>query len=52
MTEEEKRLEKYRRYNMSAKGRARREKYEKAHPERAERWAPIMLIKARRGRVL
>ncbi len=51
MTEEEKRLEKYRRYNMSSKGRARRERYEAKHPERRERLAPIMLIKARQGRI-
>ena len=52
MTSEEKRLERYRRYNHSSKGQARDKKYEDAHPERRERWAPIMLLKARQGRVL
>lgn len=41
MTSEEKRLARYRRYNESAGGRARREKYEAAHPERKDRWAPM-----------
>lgn len=44
MTEEEKRerrLETYRRYNQSAKGRARYARYEDKHPERKEtRWEP------------
>jgi hypothetical protein len=47
MNSEEKRRERYRRYNMSAKGQARRKKYEAAHPERATRWSPIMLMKGR-----
>jgi hypothetical protein len=50
MTSEEKRLERYRRYNQSKKGQARDKKYEDAHPERRERWAPIMILKARQGR--
>jgi hypothetical protein len=41
-------LAKYARYNASSKGKARRDKYEAAHPERATRWSPIMVIKARR----
>jgi hypothetical protein len=39
-------LAKYARYNASAKGQARRKRYEKKNPERATRWAPIMAIKA------
>lgn len=35
------------RYNVSTKGRARYQRYEAAHPERAARWHPIMHIKAR-----
>jgi hypothetical protein len=38
VTPEEKRLEKYRRYNQSAKGRARDKRYEQKHPERKIRW--------------
>jgi hypothetical protein len=38
VTSDEKRLEKYRRYNQSAKGRARDKRYEQKHPERKERW--------------
>jgi len=55
MTEEQRRvarLETYRRYNMSKKGRKRYKTYEDAHPERQTRWAPIMLLRARQGRVL
>jgi len=52
VTSEEKRLERYRRYNQSIKGQARDKKYEDAHPERKERWFPIILLKARQGRVL
>lgn len=50
MTEQERtrrRLEKYTKYNASVKGQARHKKYEAAHPERATRWSPIMIIKAR-----
>lgn len=53
MTEEQReteRLEKYRRYNASSKGQARRKTYEDAHPERRERWSPIMLRRARGNR--
>jgi hypothetical protein len=40
MTPEQKRLERYRRYNASAKGRARRDRYDARHPERTlPRWA-------------
>ena len=35
------------RYNGSPRGRARYQRYEAAHPERAARWYPIMHIKAR-----
>lgn len=55
MTEEERhsrRLETYRKYNLSKNGRDRYERYEKKHPERAERWSPIMQIRARQGRIL
>jgi len=52
MTAEEKRLARYRRYNQSKKGQARDKKYEDAHPERKDRWSPIMLIKGRQGRIL
>lgn len=38
------------RYNRSPKGRARYQRYEAAHPERATRWHPIMHIKARNKR--
>ncbi len=38
---------KYARYNASAKGKARRKRYEDAHPERATRWSPLMAAKAR-----
>jgi len=41
------RLASYQRYNDSPKGRARRERYEVANPERATRWSPIMVIKGR-----
>lgn len=44
---DEKRKERYRRYNASAKGQARKRRYENAHPERKERWSEIMRIKAR-----
>ena len=47
MTKDERRLEKHRKYNMSPKGQARYEKYEKAHPERAKRWGPVMELRAR-----
>lgn len=44
MTEETRReryLEAQRRYNQSKKGKARYDRYEKAHPERADnRWEP------------
>jgi hypothetical protein len=52
MTSEEKRKERYRRYNQSKKGKKRYKKYEDAHPERQTRWSPIMQIRARQGRVL
>jgi hypothetical protein len=45
-------LAKYARYNASRKGQARRKKYEEAHPERKERWSPIMFATARDRRVL
>jgi hypothetical protein len=35
------RLETYRTYNQSRKGKARYDKYEAAHPERAVRWEPM-----------
>lgn len=34
----ERRLEAHRRYNASAKGRARNTRYESKHPERKARW--------------
>jgi hypothetical protein len=34
MTSEQKRLERYRRYNKSSKGKARYDRYEAKHPER------------------
>lgn len=34
------------RYNASPKGRARRDRYEAAHPERRNRWDVIMRIRA------
>lgn len=37
MTSEQKRLERHRRYNSSAKGQARNKRYEQAHPERGQR---------------
>jgi hypothetical protein len=46
-TSDELRLERHRRYNLSVKGQKRRQRYEAKHPERKERWSPIMLIKAR-----
>jgi hypothetical protein len=45
-------LAKYARYNASRKGQARKKKYEDAHPERKERWSPIMVAKAYDRRVL
>lgn len=36
-----KRLARYARYNASAKGRARDQRYEAGHPERTERWGPL-----------
>lgn len=41
------RLERHRRYNRSRKGAARYRRYEAKHPERATRWSPLMLAKAR-----
>jgi len=38
---DERRLAKHARYNASAKGRARDQRYEAKHPERKERWAPL-----------
>ena len=35
-------------YNRSAKGQVRNKRYEAAHPERKNRWSPIMLY--RRGK--
>lgn len=35
------RLDRYRRYNASAKGQRRHKRYENAHPERADRWKPL-----------
>ncbi len=62
ITEQLKRQERQRRYNASAKGKsrtaryeetskaqARKKRYEDAHPERKERWSPLMHIKARRN---
>jgi hypothetical protein len=43
----ERRLNTYRKYNLSVKGAARRNRYEGKHPERAQRWSPLMQIKAR-----
>lgn len=45
MTPEERRLERYRKYNNTSKGQARRKRYEAAHPERATRWPPVMLMR-------
>lgn len=50
MTDEERRehrLDTYRKYNLSVKGAARRKRYDDLHPERAERWSPLMQMKAR-----
>jgi hypothetical protein len=48
MTEQDdKRLAKYQRYNASAKGQARHQKYETAHPERRSRWSSGMVAKGR-----
>jgi hypothetical protein len=33
-------------YNRSAKGQARNKRYEEAHPERKNRWDPIMRLRA------
>lgn len=57
----EKRKESRRRYDRSEKGKARRRRYEDSekgqqrkknyeakHPERKERWSPLMEAKARR----
>ncbi len=44
---EQKRLEKHRKYNLSVKGQARYKRYEDKHPERRERWSPIMALRAR-----
>lgn len=38
---EQRRLNKYRRYNASSKGQARDLRYEARHPERRVRWSPI-----------
>lgn len=46
---ETRRLERYRRYNRSAKGAKRYRAYEEKHPDRAARWSPIMLAKRARG---
>lgn len=42
MTPEERRLDRYRRYNASLKGQRRHFRYEAAHPERKTRWAPLV----------
>jgi hypothetical protein len=47
VTPEERRKARYERYNRSTKGQARDKRYEAAHPERAQRWSPIMKLKAR-----
>jgi hypothetical protein len=44
-TTEEKRLARYRRYNLSEKGQKRHQKYEDAHPERQTRWGVLMEIR-------
>lgn len=44
----DKALDRWRRYNRSAKGLARYRRYEEKHPERAKEWSELMLIKARR----
>jgi hypothetical protein len=41
------RLDKYRRYNNSAKGQRRHKRYEARHPERKERWSAGMIAKGR-----
>lgn len=48
MADDEKRKERHRRYNRSAKGQARNKRYEAKHPERKQRWSPLMAIKAKR----
>jgi hypothetical protein len=40
MDARERRLETYRKYNQSRKGKKRQKKYEDAHPERKLRWEP------------
>ncbi len=47
MSSKEKRLARHARYNRSIKGAARYKRYEDKHPERKERWSPLMLQKAR-----
>ena len=47
MTAPEERREQHRRYNQSLKGQARLKRYEDKHPERKERWSPVMRLRAR-----
>jgi hypothetical protein len=50
-TDEERRqarLAAWSKYNRSTKGSQRYKRYEEAHPERAQRWSPIMEIRARK----
>jgi hypothetical protein len=49
MTDKEKARARYARYNNSAKGMARRRRYEEKHPERAVAWSKLMELKARRS---
>jgi hypothetical protein len=48
MTEQDdRRRDKYRRYNASTKGQARHQRYEEKHPERRGRWSSGMIAKGR-----
>jgi hypothetical protein len=47
MTSAEKRRASHRKYNQSVKGQARYQRYEAAHPERRERWSPLMVLRAK-----
>lgn len=41
MPDPQKRLDRHRRYNASAKGQARNKRYEAANPHRKLRWEPM-----------
>jgi hypothetical protein len=47
MSPAERRRAAHRKYNRSAKGKARYQRYEEAHPERATRWSPLMVLRGR-----